>query len=255
MSGHLHLAVNKYSLWENGQVLSIKFLGGSESVQKQVKKFAKEWENHANIKFQFISDGEGDADIRISFYQDVGSYSQVGKAALLVTDGPTMNLAVMDSTPPAEVKRHVLHEFGHALGCIHEHCSPRAAIRWNVQEVYSYYQKIGWDKPKVDENIFQKLGPELTESSTFDPESIMMYPIPSSHTRNISTSSSWELSTIDRDFIAKVYPKPGKGANRQMYRHKQRMRSTVNSGHTGIKNQRYLLRSSSITRHNRQSRG
>ena len=206
----LGLTVDKHNLWDNGQDLRVKFLSGSENVHKQVEMLAKEWENYANINLCFVS--EGYAHIRVSINPKIKSQSQVGKAALLVVDDePTMNLAIEDSTHPAELKFHVLHEFGHALGCIHEHCSPEAAIQWNVDEVYSYYQgKKGLDRAKVDLNIFQKYDPERTKFSKFDPKSVMMYQIPSSHTKTgFSASYNWELSAIDKEFIATVYPKPG----------------------------------------------
>jgi hypothetical protein len=209
MPEFLALAVDKYNLWENIEVLPVKFLGGTEIIHTRVEMSAKEWENHANIKFCFVSDGY--APIRVSFDQKIGSHSQVGKAALsVVGDEPTMNLAVTDSTHPAELKRQVLHEFGHALGCIHEHCSPGADIQWNVEEVYSYYEKRGWDKLMVDRNIFQKYSLERTKFSNFDLKSIMTYKIPSSLTETgFSIPYNCELSAIDKDFIEKVYPKPG----------------------------------------------
>ncbi len=43
-------------------------------------------------------------------------------------------------TPNDEYRRVVLHEFGHALGGIHEHQSPASGV-------------IPWDKPKVYEII------------------------------------------------------------------------------------------------------
>ena len=210
MPEFLAMAVDKYNLWENGKVLRVKFLGGTESIHKQVEMSAKEWENHANIKFYFVSNGY--AHIRVSFDQKIGSQSQVGKAALSVEgDEPTMNLAITDSTPRAELKRQVLHEFGHALGCIHEHCSPRANIQWNFEEVYLHYQKKnGWDRPTVDRNIFQKYCRERTKYSKFDPESIMTYMIPGSHIETgFSVSYNCELSARDKKFIAKVYPRLG----------------------------------------------
>ena len=209
MPEFLAMAVDKYNVWGNIEVLPVKFLGGTESIQKRVEMSAKEWENHANIKFCFVSDGY--APIRVSFDQKIASHSQVGKAALsVVGDEPTMNLAVTDSTPLAELKRQVLHEFGHALGCIHEHCSPGADIQWNVEEVYSYYKKRGWDKLTVDRNVFQKYSLERTKYSEFDPESIMTYRIPGSLTETgFSIPYNCELSAIDKKFIAKVYPKLG----------------------------------------------
>ncbi len=44
-----------------------------------------------------------------------------------------------DSTPDNEFSRTVIHEFGHALGCVHEHSSPAATIPWNRDAVYAYY--------------------------------------------------------------------------------------------------------------------
>ena len=69
------LTIDTYNLWGNGQILRVKFIGGTEIIHKKVKKFAKEWENYANIKFSFVSDR--DADIRISFDQHVGLASRV----------------------------------------------------------------------------------------------------------------------------------------------------------------------------------
>jgi hypothetical protein len=77
-------------------------------------------------------------------FERAGSHSKIKKTVPKVVRGePTMNLDLTDSTPEPELKRQVIHEFGHALGCIYEHCSPGADIQWNFEEVYSYYQKRG----------------------------------------------------------------------------------------------------------------
>jgi hypothetical protein len=80
MPEFLAMAVDSYRLWRDGKVLRVKFLGGTERIQKLVEKFAKEWENYASIRFYFVRDGY--AHIRVSFDQKIGSQSLVGNAAI-----------------------------------------------------------------------------------------------------------------------------------------------------------------------------
>jgi hypothetical protein len=68
---------------------------------------------------------QGPEEVRISFYADAGSRSAVGRDALNTSSfpvhQPTMNFGwVRDDSDPVEDKAVILHEFGHALGCIHE---------------------------------------------------------------------------------------------------------------------------------------
>ena len=47
-----------------------------------------------------------------------------------------MNLGwIHDSKSEDELRSVVLHEFGHALGAVHEHESPYASIPWNKEKV------------------------------------------------------------------------------------------------------------------------
>lgn len=58
-----------------------------------------------------------------------------------------------DNTADYEVARTVYREFGHALGCVHEHQSPIQGIRWDEQKVYEYdAREMGWDSDTVDRN-------------------------------------------------------------------------------------------------------
>lgn len=78
-----------------------------------------------------------------------------------------------------KILRVVLHEFGHALGCIHEHQNPTAGIRWNVEAVFAYYQlHTDWDGAMVDANIFRTYDANSIQFTEFDPLSIMVYSIP-----------------------------------------------------------------------------
>ena len=63
------------------------------------------------------------ADVRIDFKQGGGSSSRIGADALSEKDQKkrTMNLDINLRHPDEFIRRKVLHEFGHALGCEHEH--------------------------------------------------------------------------------------------------------------------------------------
>ena len=69
------------------------------------------------------------------------------------------------------------HEFGHALGMLHEQSYPNG-IKWNKDTVYKYYEKYqGWDKAKVDFNVLEASDFFYTNGTTYDPQSIMHYPV------------------------------------------------------------------------------
>ena len=62
------------------------------------------------------------ANIRIQLQCHLrGSKSYIGTDAILVKSGPTMWLGVL-GLPDTHylVQNHVLHEFGHAIGLVHE---------------------------------------------------------------------------------------------------------------------------------------
>lgn len=115
-----------------------------------------------------------------------------------------------DSSSDQVISRTTLHEFGHALGMIHEHQSPNASIPWNKQVVYTYYattQTPPWTKPKVDFNIFRTYSASNTNFSAFDRKSIMLYPIPNQHTiGNYEVQANYSLSSLDKAHIRKLYP-------------------------------------------------
>lgn len=77
-----------------------------------------------------------------------------------------------------EIRRKILHEFGHALGLHHEHMHPELTLDWNYgpNGVYDYYEATnGWDKKKVDDNVIKRLDPDVYNFSDFDTDSIMAY--------------------------------------------------------------------------------
>jgi len=194
--------------WQPGDAIVVHFMDGDAALQARVKKYASVWTTHANLRLFFRQ--EPNAEIRVSFRQR-GSWSHLGTACRQVApDQPTMNFGWLrsDSTED-EVSRVVLHEFGHALGCIHEHQHPEGGINWKKSAVYDYYAGPPnfWSKALVDRNIFQTYDKTLTSFSAPDPKSIMMYPIDTRLTDDgFSVGLNSELSATDKDFIKRMYP-------------------------------------------------
>ena len=212
--GHVEAAVEKLKLWDNGRTLRVRFLDGDPAVQAKVEAIAKEWEAEANLSLRFVTSGA--AEIRVSFAEKGFSWSTVGTDALTAGRAEaTMNYGWLEpNTATREYQRVVRHEFGHALGMIHEHQNPAAAgvIPWDKPKVYAYYAQQGWSKDDVDFNIFAVYAEDSTNHTAFDPTSIMEYAIPDSLTVG-SYAIGWntELSQLDRDFMRRQYPKGGAG--------------------------------------------
>ena len=201
---------NTVRRWPNGMILRVHFVDGDPAVHKRVEPIAHEWSQYANIKFQF---GAGpDAEIRVAFNPNLGSWSYMGTDCSLaqLAGKPTMNLGwLKPETAETEYRRVVLHEFGHALGLLHEHLSPVADIPWDEEKVIAYYRRTnGWNETYIRSNVLAI--PPSDKFTDFDTLSIMLYPVPRELTKGgyeIPWQNS-ELSETDKKFIAEIYPFP-----------------------------------------------
>ena len=202
------------SLWVPGQIITLSFLrtgpadGDAAIIERRVRAIAEEWKEHANLVFRW---NEPNASIRIAF-ENSGSWSFIGTECLAQAEGATMNFGWLSPDLDDRAFRSVvLHEFGHALGMIHEHQSPSAKINWNREAVYAYYEgePNHWSPAEVERNLFETYDTESTQFTAFDPHSIMMYPIPAEH-RDDGDPVGWntELSDADKTFVEGLYPRP-----------------------------------------------
>lgn len=209
--------------WEDDhRTITIGFVNGTPLLQSKVKQYAVEWCKYANLKFVFVDKAAG-ADIRIGFYAGKGSWSLIGKQSSMFSvdinsgrsvsgqNGVSMNYGWFNqNTTEQEFKRTILHEFGHALGLLHEHLSPLSGIKWNIPKVYAYYmQTQNWSKEEVDKNVLNKYSVTQTNGE-YDPASIMHYPVSKEFTLDgYEVGWNYNISAGDKKTITSLYP----GAN------------------------------------------
>ena len=211
-SGQLELAMEKNLLWENGKILKARLFGGTPYVREMVMKYAnsnESWFDYANLSLIFVEDG--DADVRITFNPDyTSSYVGTNSRSVPMKDS-TVNFGWFnDETPEIEIAWAVRHEFGHVVGCIHEHQNPNGNVQWDKRKVYDAYKRIGWTKDQVDLNILDQYSTDSTNFSEYDEHSIMIYSFSNLLTTNgYCVQRNHALSETDKQWIADAYPHRG----------------------------------------------
>jgi serralysin len=203
----------KATQWDPDGIIKCGFLDGVSWARERVKRYAKQWTSDgggpANLQFVFIKE-PSQADIRISF-KFAGSWSVLGKTALQVADKtrPTMNFGWL--TPACsedEVRRVVLHEFGHAIGLVHEHQNPKNGIAWNRTQVIKDLSgpPNNWSLEQIEFNVFRNYEEAEVRATPVDAASIMMYPIPKTWTTNgFSAGLNSDLTATDRSLVTFAY--------------------------------------------------
>lgn len=173
--------------------------------QNKVHRTVNEWSKYANITFHFQqkdTQQESTPHIRIAFDPQGGSWSFVRMDNMDIDPSkPTMNLGWLDGgsdTITDNERGVILHEFGHAIGLLHEHQSPLRSDKITLKEdgscrtsslsffliSQSFFEAViefyttgqGWTEQEVKDQIIRVYNKsEISNFSEVDLTSIMMF--------------------------------------------------------------------------------
>jgi hypothetical protein len=208
-AGETLAALWKAKMWpKDYQVLRVAFLQlPSEKVGRAIIRHLRRWEPIIQRQFKIVD--ALPAEIRITF-ASTGSWSNLGTDAIKMPQNQaSMNFGWFDnSTPDEEIRRTTIHEFGHAIGLIHEHMHPNAGIPWNVQAVLWYYWKTqGWNAQQTYQQVLTPMNRTVLQMGNYDKTSIMHYPVPKELVTNPNAVVGWntDLSEYDKAFVSQAY--------------------------------------------------
>lgn len=236
--------------WEPGRQLKVCLFGGNDVVATLIRQAAGEWNNYGNFKLDFgpaggwyncLSPQGGYFQIRIGFSSQ-GYWSAVGNDSEMRLDAlaPSMNLEgfnrlyspstmqaveVLAKARPYHVAT-IKHEFGHALGLLHELQNPTLnchdEIKWDGPgSAFEYFKGPPnfWTEDQVRRNLgfIQQTDPDFNPGDP-DPKSIMMYSLPAKIFKRGNASPcyvgvNFEISEKDKAIVRQIYPAADRVAN------------------------------------------
>jgi serralysin len=202
-------AILLHNRWPDGSQLHVAFLNDPYGLKNEVLAIANEWHSRGHANISFVESSAAGSDIRVTFTGS-GYWSLIGTQANGQRGQPTLCLGFSHSPGTTELRRVVLHEFGHSVGLIHEHQQPVSSIHWDAQACYEYFggPPNCWSRQMVDSNVLRHYPENSAIFHTgFDENSIMEYPVdPKLTTDHKGIDWNNDLSSMDRQFIATVYP-------------------------------------------------
>ena len=211
--------------------LRVCFFDGSNAARIAVMEVANHWmRSDIGLRFDWGKKGkprtcnpddDKQEQIRVSFNQP-GYWSLLGQASSIYAaqNEASLNLEGLGDMKPDQIKSGeaagvILHEFGHALGLMHEHQSPAAVcgkeFNWEFITNYLSGAPNNWDEETISFNMKPMSGDDLMMTD-FDIKSIMLYSFPAQYyiggesSKCFIAASNNAISDTDYATVAYMYP-------------------------------------------------
>lgn len=194
-------------VWDK-KILNVYFWEKDEwGVFNKILQVASEWTPHSGIKFTRVYN-RNESDIRVSL-KTQGFWSYIGSYAEKISkDKITLSLdRIYLPQNESRFRNVILHEFGHALGLIHELQHPELKIPWKKKELFKFFlDTYSVDSNWVNKQVIDKYNSISGIYCKPDPASVMIYAIPEGLTENNAFVADWpdSLSALDKKYIGPI---------------------------------------------------